>query len=279
MEWLNLHTSILDSAEVIGADPTERGTWLMLLRYCIGQENGGIIVNCREWKDRKWQQLIRITKAEAMRPCDLYTWHGDDLHVTHYPAGKEQEIKRLREIGRISTPAKKASAKANGSLGGRPPKNPTETQQETEQSPEQETHTKPIERKGRGIGKEEEKEGEEEDAAAASDSLPKITPEMLRDAYPRKTHLADTLREAAACMRRHDPQKILDGTRAIAAAVARWTESERMTYLKKPSEFFAGDHWADDPAHWRGRHDRTTTPTQEELPSLGGRKPASHILI
>lgn len=282
MEWLNLHTSILDSAEVIGADPTERAAWLMLLRYCIGQENGGIIQDCREWKDRKWQQLIRITKAEAMHPCDLYTWHGNDLHVTHYPTGKEQEIKRLRDIGRISTPAKKASAKANGTLGGRPPKNPTETQQETqhttEQSPEQETHTKPIERKGR----EEERKGKgkeaEEEAAAADESQKIITAEMLRDAYPRKTHLADTLREAAACMRRHDPQKILDGTLAIAAAVSRWTESERMTYLKKPSEFFAGDHWADDPAHWRGRHDRTTA-TQTDLPSLGGRKPASHILI
>jgi hypothetical protein len=154
MNWLNLNIQTLDSENFLGSDPIERGTWLCLLRYCIGQENGGIIEGCREWGDRKWQQLVRVTKKEAMRDCDLWEWDGDDLILWGYPMEKEEEIKHLRAIGRQTSDAKKAAAKANGKRGGRPTKNPTENPTETEQ----ETQTKPIERKGKEI----EGEGEVE---------------------------------------------------------------------------------------------------------------------
>lgn len=280
MNWLNIEMRVLRAPEYIGSEPVQRATWLQLLAYCAEQENSGVIRDSAVWKDRRWQQTCGVTLQEVMQPCDLWTWKGNHLHVWSYPHSKQQEVQAKRTAGH-------KGGKESGKSRTRPSTNEahreTQLQAELEATNEaqlQTPHEAELERKGKeGEGERNIKEAEEEAAAAASDSLPKITPEMLRDAYPRKTHLADTLREAAACMRRHDPQKILDGTRAIAAAVARWTESERMTYLKKPSEFFAGDHWADDPAHWRGRHDRATTPTQEELPSLGGRKPASHILI
>lgn len=105
MEWLNLHTKTLDSEEVIGSDPVERGTWLMLLRYCIGQENGGVICDCKGWKDRKWQQLVRVTHREIATKSDLWSWDGDNLVVTHYPVEKETEV---------------ITNRLNGSRGGRP---------------------------------------------------------------------------------------------------------------------------------------------------------------
>jgi hypothetical protein len=269
MEWLNLHTSILDSPAVVGSDPIERGTWLMLLRFCIGQENSGKIADCRAWKNRKWQQLVRVTQKEVLTRSDLWSWEGNDLIVTHYPLDKQLEIQQMRDLGKRTSEAKRTAAKANGTLGGRPAKNPTEnpTTEPTE------THAKPIEGKGKEIGREGEEEEEAATAAAA------ITPEMLVATYPRRSHLADALRAAKDCMRRHEPQKILDGTRAIAAVVARWTESERLNYLKKPSEFFAGDHWADDPELWRGRHDRNTAPPATDLPSLGGRQPSLKLTL
>ncbi len=67
MEFLNLHSSALDSPEMAGADPAELGTWLMLARYCAGQENGGVIAGCREWRDRKWQTVVRVAQAMVMR--------------------------------------------------------------------------------------------------------------------------------------------------------------------------------------------------------------------
>lgn len=147
MNYLNLSMQILDSPEVIGCEPIDRATWLFLLRYCAGQENSGRIAGCRQWADRKWQQLARITKEEVMRECELWSWDGDDLVVWGYPQEKQAEIAMLREAGRsggmAKTQAKTEAARLNGSSGGRPktqaePKpnpsitqalNPSETQQ------------------------------------------------------------------------------------------------------------------------------------------------------
>ena len=155
MNWLNLNTQTLDSENFLGSDPTERATWLCLLRYCIGQENGGIITACDAWADRKWQQLVRVTKEEVMQTCDLWSWDGDRLIVWGYPKEKEDEIQHLRHLGKMKTTAKQDAAKANGKLGGRP-KTQQETQQETQRKTQQETeqetqqkpNKKPIEEKG-----------------------------------------------------------------------------------------------------------------------------------
>jgi hypothetical protein len=109
MNWLNISIQTLDSENFLGSDPTERGTWLCLLRYCIGQENGGTIFGCNQWSDRKWQQLVRITKKEAARSCELWSWDGNSLIVWGYPRDKETEVKEKRE-----------RAKTNGAKGGRP---------------------------------------------------------------------------------------------------------------------------------------------------------------
>lgn len=148
MNWLNLNVQTLDSEQFLGSDPVDRATWLCLLRYSIGQENSGVVSDCKEWTDRKWQQLVRITKKEASRKCDLWSWEGDVLTVWGYPEEKEAEIKRLRDIGKQTSEAKRAAAKANGAKGGRPKNNPPENPTQTQQETQQETHGKPIERKG-----------------------------------------------------------------------------------------------------------------------------------
>jgi hypothetical protein len=124
MEFLNLHSSALDSPEMAGADPAELGTWLMLARYCAGQENGGVIAGCRAWTDRKWQTVARVAQAMAMRETELWSWDGDDLHVKHYPAEQEAAVKAKRErnrsAGQVKTDVKSEAARANGQRGGRP---------------------------------------------------------------------------------------------------------------------------------------------------------------
>jgi hypothetical protein len=70
MIWLNLNVATLDSEEFVGSDPVERATWLCLLRYCVGQENGGRIAGCKKWKDSHWQQLCRVTLREIFRELD-----------------------------------------------------------------------------------------------------------------------------------------------------------------------------------------------------------------
>lgn len=108
MNWLNLNVQTLDSENFLGSDPIDRATWLCLLRYCIGQENGGEIEDCEDWTDRKWQQLVRITKKEASRKCDLWSWNGNTLIVWGYPIEKETEVRQKRD-----------TAKTNGAKGGR----------------------------------------------------------------------------------------------------------------------------------------------------------------
>lgn len=149
MIYLNISVATLDSVEFLGSEPVDRATWLCLLRYCCGQENGGLIRGARAWGDRRWQQLCRITKAEAMRESALWTWHTDDLLVHAYPAAQEDEV-RAKRMGGSSG----ANARWNGSANGSAIAQPLP---ETEaQHPE--THM----RKGRE-GKEREGKGREGD--------------------------------------------------------------------------------------------------------------------
>ena len=112
MDWINIHTSTLDSADFIRCHPDQRAAWLMLLRYCAGQENGGRIVGAKAWGDTTWQQMCRVRKKEVQSDCGLFDWDGDDLIVRYYPDHGEQRANNSRE---------------NGKKGGRP-KNPDKTQ-------------------------------------------------------------------------------------------------------------------------------------------------------
>lgn len=109
MEWLNIHTSVMDSQEFIRSHPIDRATWLALQRYCVGQENGGRIVGCKPWGDRSWQQLCRVTLREVKRSTELWHWDGQDLVVFAYPIEQEALVQVRRE-----------SARVNGKSGGRP---------------------------------------------------------------------------------------------------------------------------------------------------------------
>ena len=116
MEWLNIHSSTIDSPEFVGCEPVDRATWLCLMRYCHGQENGGVISNCKDWGDRRWQQLIRITKLEVQRVCPLWKWSGSDLVVSFYPFDREAEVKAKRLAAEATNAQRSAqrSAQRNG---------------------------------------------------------------------------------------------------------------------------------------------------------------------
>lgn len=123
MDWLNLHISVLDSPQVLRCDPVRRATWLFLLRYCISQENGGLIVDCANWGDTTWQQIVRVKLREVRAESPLWTWEGDNLRVTFYPSEKETEVQAKRSGGayggKAATEAKAQAARENGRRGGR----------------------------------------------------------------------------------------------------------------------------------------------------------------
>ena len=182
MDWINLHTSFLDSPQFLGAEPTDRATWLCLLRYCVGQENGGKITSALEWGDRKWQQLVRVTLKEVRRTTELWHWINGDLVVVAYPHDKEVEVKAKRTGGHLggkaATEAKTEAARVNGAKGGRP-KTQAETQAETQGKPK----VNPTEGEGEGEEKEKEREVAADAAlrtgasAAAADDLGILGPD------------------------------------------------------------------------------------------------------
>jgi hypothetical protein len=255
MEWLNLHTSTLDSVEFVGEEPTNQATWLKLLRFCAGQENGGTIKGCRAWKDRKWQQLARVTHKEANALSDLWKWDGEDLNVRFYPIDKELEIKANRTNGRKGgRPKKRTQTKP----GGFESVKPSETT-----SPEiAETEGKGMEGNGKGI------EGKE---CPAPDLI-----EQIRAAYPRQTHIRDACDQIRLAIARNDGNglEILKGTQAIAKAVEGWTSAERLQFLPTPPTFFDADRWLDDPATWASKHQARLEEHSRPKIDIGGRKPA-----
>jgi len=115
MEHFYVHSSTIDSEEFVDATPAQRGTWLCLLRYCCGQENGGRIPMASEFHDRKWQQLTGVTLAEVLEDCRLWEWVGSDLVLNFYPHEKEAIVQHRRAVGRTGGKASaqaKAQAKA-----------------------------------------------------------------------------------------------------------------------------------------------------------------------
>lgn len=100
MEWLNIRLTQLSAPEYLRSDPTERATWLQLLAHCAGQENGGVIKDCADWKDRVWQQIAGVTLKEVKATCRLWTWEDTDLHIWGYPGEKERLIRFNRATGR-----------------------------------------------------------------------------------------------------------------------------------------------------------------------------------
>lgn len=136
------------------------------------------------------------------------------------------------------------------------------------------------EEEGKGIGK--EGKGEEEEAAAP-DAI--LQSQRLFELYSkiRRSHMADALREAKACILRHGYADVLLGTQAIVAAVERWTPAEKLNFVKRPDEFFRGDHWNDDPSHWLPRKERQALQHAEAAGQphndLGGRKPLSTTVL
>lgn len=175
MNWLNLNVSVLDSPEFLGCEPTERATWLCLLRYCIGQENGGLIAGCLVWKDRQWQQLVRVTAQEALTSCALWKWEGDNLRVLHYPSEKESEIKTKREHGkRGGRPRKSEPEKKQNVTIEKPPAKPNGNHMVMEVQNHQ-----PISAKTERNRKEEKEKGKEKELfpSASPDDAEFLIPE------------------------------------------------------------------------------------------------------
>jgi len=110
MEYINIPLYVIRSNEYLGADPTQRATWLSLIAWSCDQENMGRIAGARSWGDRRWMQSCGVMASEVAESCGLFRWDGDDLVISFYPADAQREIERKREI-----------ARANGRKGGRKP--------------------------------------------------------------------------------------------------------------------------------------------------------------
>ena len=260
MEWLNIHASFLDSPHFVGSEPLDRATWLCLLRYCCGQENGGLITQAKAWGDRKWQQLVRVTKAEVERPSDLWKWDGDDLAITGYPNDMESYLRSKRAAGRLGgqarSQAKSEASKANGAKHEpkqNPSKDPSRSQAE------------PNVRKGK-VRKGKVMKGNvisiSPDAAAPGLDLARL----IYAAYPRKVGPAAALRAINKALHTLDPTYLEMQTKAFADACSRWPEEDRR-FIPHPATWFNRGSYNDDPATWERQapgNARTARTSEEE---------------
>lgn len=225
MEWLNLKTSFLHSAEYIGSDPRSRATWLNVCLWCAQQENGGRIEGAAAWKDRQWQQTCGVSRREVEAAAKLLAWDGAALVVWNYPTAKQEEVKAKREAGRLGGAAK-SNAKAeavrlNGALGGRPPK--AETKADTPAEPKQNLSTNLTEGKGR----EEEGNGKELNTSDGvppppdAFSLSSVSTEPAKEPPKRATRPRDPLFDALATSTGEQPEALTaTAARSIGVALA-----------------------------------------------------------
>ena len=121
MEWWKQPCWFLDSEQFLGCVALDQAIWLRLMRFCVGQENNGVIVDCRTWGEQRWKCVARISVRNVRRSCALWTWRGDDLVVAGYPTESQAECIKRRTASNTSSSARAAAARHNGGRGGRPP--------------------------------------------------------------------------------------------------------------------------------------------------------------
>jgi len=123
MNYLNLSTQMMGEPTPAGVETLEIGTWLRLTLYSIDQENGGVIVGCKNWTDNKWRVVCRVTADQVGQVAELWHFVGDDLHLWSYPMDSEEKVASKREAGKRGgqsrSEAKAAAVRANGSKAKR----------------------------------------------------------------------------------------------------------------------------------------------------------------
>lgn len=100
MEYINIHSSTIDSVEFQACTDIQQATWLKLMRFLCGQENGDRIKAARTWSDRTWVRTCAVMPSTVKRGCALWGWDGDDLQVKFYPYDAEAVMKAKRTGGR-----------------------------------------------------------------------------------------------------------------------------------------------------------------------------------
>lgn len=172
MEYINIPLYVIRSNEYIGADPTQRATWLSLVAWSCDQENMGRIAGARSWGDRRWMQSCGVMASEVAESCGLFHWDGDDLVISFYPADAQREIERKREI-----------ARANGRKGGRKPS--SEPIPETNVGNQARiANESPLESEKKG----KEKKGNREGETTTVDNTPKEEPPAAPVLPPTPPH-------------------------------------------------------------------------------------------
>lgn len=96
MEWIKLQLQVLRSEQYIGSEPKHRAAYINLLGYCVDQENSGVIVNCKDWKDRKWMQICGVMESEVT-DCELFWYEAQDLHIYAYTMDEQISCQSKRE--------------------------------------------------------------------------------------------------------------------------------------------------------------------------------------
>lgn len=151
MNWMNIKTESLRSAEFSGCDNAALGVWLRVLSFCCEQENGGKLAGALEWNDRTWMISAGVTKAEVESAKPLLYCDGADYFCAAYPTEKEALVAANRKAGKRGG---KASAQAYAQAHARP----------DAQAPARPLAQAPAATEGEGEGeRKENKKGTEEE--------------------------------------------------------------------------------------------------------------------
>jgi len=100
MVFINIHVSAIDSVEFQSADDSGQATWLKLMRFLCGQEDGDRVRGAANWTDRTWMRTCGVSRKDVNQACQLWRWDGLDLIVKFYPHEAEAAIKAKRKAGK-----------------------------------------------------------------------------------------------------------------------------------------------------------------------------------
>ena len=106
MDWVPIKVQDLRTPQFLSASQADRGTWLSLLAYCAGAENGGRIKGMGEWTPQTVERVIGIGLADVETESALWSWDGVDLVVLNYPHDAERRVEASRVAGKRGAAAR-----------------------------------------------------------------------------------------------------------------------------------------------------------------------------
>jgi hypothetical protein len=257
MKFFATYVQFPETREFLEATDAQIAEWIRLHALCAKQVNGGRIEAAASLPDKFWHRH-GINPATLFDPSPLWRIEAGDLVLEHFDHEGQRIFLSKSKGGKTRAEQKRLAADSR-TPSSSPRNNPDRSDASPIPSRPVPTHPDPNE-------------------SLALDTAPTTPPskkrqqemaEAIYQAYPKHEAKPPALAAIRKAMRSHNPEFLLERTRAYATAIS-WQERQ---YIPLPATWFNQERFNDDPENWKPPGQKKPAIFHRPI-NVGGRKPS-----